>query len=177
MILGHNHPVIREAVIKAAEKGLSFGAATEGEVTMAELICTLFPSVDMVRMVNSGTEAVMTAIRVARGATGRDKIIKFEGCYHGHCDAMLVSAGSGLMTAGESASAGVTEGTAKDTLTAPYNDLETTARMFEVNRGRIAAVIVDRWQPIWVLCCRSGAFLKAFGHCAMPTGRCSYLTR
>jgi len=143
MILGHNHPVIREAVIKAAEKGLSFGAATEGEVTMAELICTLFPSVDMVRMVNSGTEAVMTAIRVARGATGRDKIIKFEGCYHGHCDAMLVSAGSGLMTAGESASAGVTEGTAKDTLTAPYNDLETTARMFEVNRGRIAAVIVE----------------------------------
>jgi glutamate-1-semialdehyde 2,1-aminomutase len=143
MILGHNHPLIREAVIQAAERGLSFGAATEAEVTMAELICSLFPTIDMVRMVNSGTEAVMSAIRVARGATGRDKIIKFEGCYHGHCDAMLVSAGSGLMTAGVSASAGVTEGTAKDTLTAPYNDLETTAKMLEVNKDQIAAVIVE----------------------------------
>ena len=100
MLLGHNHPVIREAVIKAAENGLSFGAATEAEVTMAELLCSMFPSVQMVRMVNSGTEAVMSALRVARGATGRDKLLKFEGCYHGHCDSMLVSAGSGLMTGG-----------------------------------------------------------------------------
>jgi glutamate-1-semialdehyde 2,1-aminomutase len=143
MLLGHDHPVIREAVIKAAEKGLSFGAATETEVTMAELICALYPSVDMVRMVNSGTEAVMSAIRVARGATGKDKILKFEGCYHGHCDAMLVSAGSGLMTGGVSASAGVTAGCARDTLTAPYNDPETTKALFDMNRGEIAAVIVE----------------------------------
>ena len=143
MILGHNHPVIREAVIKAAEKGLSFGAATENEVVMAELICSIFPSVEMVRMVNSGTEAVMSAVRLARGATGRDKIIKFEGCYHGHCDAMLVSAGSGLMTAGVSASAGVTEGCAKDTLTAPYNDIETVKAIFDRNDGEIAAVLIE----------------------------------
>ncbi|SHH99870.1 glutamate-1-semialdehyde 2,1-aminomutase [Sporobacter termitidis DSM 10068] len=143
MLLGHNHPVIREAVIKAAENGLSFGAATESEVTMAELICGFFPSIDMVRMVNSGTEAVMSAIRVARGATGRDKILKFEGCYHGHCDAMLVSAGSGLMTSGVSASAGVTAGCARDTLTAPYNDLETVTRIFDRNKGELAAVIIE----------------------------------
>ncbi len=143
MILGHNHPVIREAVIKAAERGLSFGAATESEVVMAELIGSLFPSVEMVRMVNSGTEAVMSAVRLARGATGRDKIIKFEGCYHGHCDSMLVSAGSGLMTAGVSASAGVTDGCARDTLTAPYNDLDTVAALFEKNKSEVAAVILE----------------------------------
>jgi glutamate-1-semialdehyde 2,1-aminomutase len=143
MILGHNHPVIRKAVVKAAENGLSFGAATEDEVTMAELICDLFPSIDMVRMVNSGTEAVMSAIRVARGATGRDKILKFEGCYHGHCDSMLVSAGSGLMTGGVSASAGVTAGCAHDTLTAPYNDLEATSQIFELNKDELAAVIIE----------------------------------
>ena len=143
MLLGHNHPVIREAVINAAERGLSFGAATEDEVTMAELICSLFPSIDMVRMVNSGTEAVMSAIRVARGATGRDKILKFEGCYHGHCDSMLVSAGSGLMTGGVSASAGVTAGTAADTLTAPYNDIPAVQALFDANPGQIAAVIIE----------------------------------
>jgi glutamate-1-semialdehyde 2,1-aminomutase len=143
MILGHNHPVIREAAIRAAENGLSFGAATENEVVMAELICSLFPSIDMVRMVNSGTEAVMSAVRLARGATGRNKIIKFEGCYHGHCDAMLVSAGSGLMTAGVSASAGVTDGVAKDTLTAPYNNSEAVRQLFELNKNEIAAVIIE----------------------------------
>ncbi len=143
MLLGHNHPVIREAVLKAVERGLSFGAATEDEVTMAELICSLFPSIDMVRMVNSGTEAVMSAIRVARGATGRDKILKFEGCYHGHCDSMLVSAGSGLMTGGVSSSAGVTAGTAGDTLTAPYNDIPAVQALFDANPGQIAAVILE----------------------------------
>ena len=143
MILGHNHPVIMDAVMKAALNGLSFGAATENEVIMAELICSLFPSIEMVRMVNSGTEAVMSAIRVARGATGRDKILKFAGCYHGHCDSMLVSAGSGLMTSGVSGSAGVTEGCAKDTLTAPYNDIEATKQIFERNWGEIAAVIIE----------------------------------
>lgn len=143
MILGHNHEVVKEAVIKAVEKGLSFGAATELEVIMAELICSIFPSVDMVRMVNSGTEAVMSAIRLARGATGRDKIIKFEGCYHGHCDSMLVNAGSGLMTSGVSGSAGVTEGCAKDTLTAPYNDIEMVKKLFSLNEGEVAAVIIE----------------------------------
>ncbi len=143
MILGHNHPAIKEAVIRAAENGLSFGAATELEVTMAELVCSVFPSVDMVRMVNSGTEAVMSAVRLARGATGRDKIIKFEGCYHGHCDFMLVNAGSGLMTSGVSGSAGVTEGCARDTLTAPYNDIGTVEKIFEANDGEIAAVIIE----------------------------------
>ncbi len=143
MILGHNHPVIKEAVVRAAENGLSFGAATELEVIMAELICSVFPSVDMVRMVNSGTEAVMSAIRLARGATGRDKVIKFEGCYHGHSDSMLVNAGSGLMTSGVSGSAGVTEGSAKDTLTSPYNDIETVKKLFAMNAGEIAAVIIE----------------------------------
>ncbi|MBS7176952.1 MAG: aminotransferase class III-fold pyridoxal phosphate-dependent enzyme, partial [Clostridiales bacterium] len=139
MILGHNHPVIRQAAVYAAQSGLSFGAATPAEVEMAELICGLVPSVEMVRMVNSGTEAVMSALRVARGFTGRDKIIKFEGCYHGHCDAMLVKAGSGVMTAGVPDSAGVPEGCAKDTLTARYNDLESVKKLFAEFPRQIAA--------------------------------------
>lgn len=101
MVLGHNNPVIRNAVIEAAARGLSFGAPTEMEVKMAELVCELVPSMDMVRMVNSGTEATMSAIRLARGFTGRDKIIKFEGCYHGHADCLLVKAGSGALTLGQ----------------------------------------------------------------------------
>ena len=110
MILGHNREEIREAVVKACEKGLSFGCATEIEVEMAEFICENIPHVEMIRMVNSGTEAVMSAIRVARGYTGRNKIIKFGGCYHGHSDSMLVSAGSGVMTSGVPDSAGVPQG-------------------------------------------------------------------
>lgn len=141
MIFGHNHPEVREAVIRAAENGLSFGAATEAEVQMAELVCSLVPSIEMVRMVNSGTEAVMSALRVARGFTGRDKIVKFEGCYHGHSDSMLVKAGSGVMTEGVPDSAGVPEGCAKDTLTARYNDLESVKALFEQNS--VAAVIVE----------------------------------
>ena len=143
MILGHAHPAVLEAVEKAARDGLSFGAATEREVEMAELICQVVPSIDMVRMVNSGTEAVMSAIRAARGFTGRDKIIKFAGCYHGHTDAMLVQAGSGLMTQGIPGSAGVPAGCTRDTLTAAYNDLESVRALFEANPGQIAAVIVE----------------------------------
>ena len=143
MILGHNHPVVLKAVQKAAENGLSFGAATENEVKMAELVCEMAPSVEMVRMVNSGTEAVMSAVRAARGYTGRDKIIKFSGCYHGHSDAMLVRAGSGAMTAGVPDSAGVPAGCTGDTLTAEYNDLESVERLFAENRGKIAALIVE----------------------------------
>ena len=137
MILGHNHPAIKEAVIKACEKGLSFGAATEREVQMAELMTEVIPSLEMVRMVNSGTEAVMSAIRAARGYTRRDKIIKFTGCYHGHSDALLVKAGSGVMTAGIPDSAGVPAGCTQDTLSAIYNDRRgTVCRISKGNRCR-----------------------------------------
>ncbi|RDU24553.1 glutamate-1-semialdehyde 2,1-aminomutase [Anaerosacchariphilus polymeriproducens] len=143
MILGHNRPEILESVIKASESGLSFGAATAREVEMAEFICENIPSIEMVRMVNSGTEAVMSAIRVARGYTGKDKIIKFEGCYHGHCDAMLVKAGSGVMTSGVPDSAGVPVGCAQDTLTGVYNDLASVQRLMEENEGSVAALILE----------------------------------
>ncbi|MGI5897344.1 MAG: glutamate-1-semialdehyde 2,1-aminomutase [Oscillospiraceae bacterium] len=143
MLLGHNDPRIREAVMKASANGLSFGAATEAEVEMAELICELVPSIEMVRMVNSGTEAVMSAVRAARGYTGREKIIKFAGCYHGHSDAMLVKAGSGVMTSGVPDSAGVPSGCAQDTLTAVYNDVESVQTLFEQNRGQVAALILE----------------------------------
>ena len=143
MILGHNHPEVLADVIEACREGLSFGAATEREVEMADLICSIVPSIEMVRMVNSGTEAVMSAIRAARGFTGRNKIIKFAGCYHGHSDAMLVKAGSGVMTAGIPDSAGVPAGCTQDTLTAVYNDLDSVQAIFDQFRGEIAAVIVE----------------------------------
>ncbi|MEF9935626.1 MAG: glutamate-1-semialdehyde 2,1-aminomutase [Clostridium sp.] len=143
MILGHNHPSIREAVIRQAENGLSYGAATKLEVDMARLITEMVPSVEMVRMVNSGTEAVMSALRLARGYTGRNKIVKFAGCYHGHCDSMLVKAGSGALTTGVPDSLGVPEGCAKDTLTAVYNNIESVEKLFEENRGEIAAIILE----------------------------------
>ena len=143
MILGHGHPAVLEAVEQACKKGLSFGAATEAEVEMAELICSIVPSIEMVRMVNSGTEAVMSAVRASRGYTGRNKLVKFAGCYHGHSDAMLVKAGSGLMTAGVPDSAGVPSGCTEDTLTAVYNDLESVEKLFEAYGKEIAAVIVE----------------------------------
>ena len=143
MILGHNHPKVLAAVEQAAKNGLSFGAATEIEVEMAEYICENIPSVEMIRMVNSGTEAVMSAIRVARGYTGKNKIIKFEGCYHGHCDAMLVKAGSGVMTAGIPDSAGVPKGCTQDTLSATYNDLDSVKAIFDEFAGEVAAIIVE----------------------------------
>ena len=143
MILGHAHPAVLESVASAAKDGLSFGAATRREVEMAELICSIVPGMEMVRMVNSGTEAVMSAIRVARGYTGRNKIIKFSGCYHGHTDAMLVKAGSGLMTQGIPGSIGVPAGCTADTLTAKYNDLESVKALFSANPGEIAAVILE----------------------------------
>ena len=143
MILGHNHPAIREAVIKAAEKGLSFGAPTELEVAMAEKVCTLVPSMDMVRMVNSGTEATMSAIRLARGYTGRNKIVKFEGNYHGHADTLLVKAGSGMLTMGVPTSPGVPAEFAQHTLTANYNDLDSVEALFNEVGDDIAAIIVE----------------------------------
>lgn len=143
MILGHNFPEIREAVLKACEKGLSFGCATEVEVEMAEFICEHLPHVEMVRMVNSGTEAVMSAVRAARGFTGKSKIIKFAGCYHGHSDALLVSAGSGVMTSGIPDSAGVPAGCTQDTMTAVYNDLDSVKTLMEQAKDQVAAVIVE----------------------------------
>lgn len=143
MILGHNHPDVRQAVIDACDKGLSFGAATKAEVVMAKLICDIVPSIDMVRMVNSGTEAVMSAIRAARGYTKRDKIIKFTGCYHGHSDGLLVKAGSGVMTAGVPDSSGVPSSVTSDTLTAEYNNPESVRLLFDKFGEEIAAVIVE----------------------------------
>lgn len=143
MILGHNHEAIKEAVIRASENGLSFGCATEKEVEMAEFICERIPHVEMIRMVNSGTEAVMSALRAARGFTGKDKIIKFAGCYHGHTDAMLVSAGSGVMTSGIPDSAGVPKGCTQDTMIAVYNDLNSVKKLMEESNDQVAAVIVE----------------------------------
>ena len=143
MILGHNFPAIRESVIKACENGLSFGCATGIEVEIAEFICEHIPHVDMIRMVNSGTEAVMSAIRAARGFTGKDKIIKFAGCYHGHSDCLLVSAGSGVMASGIPDSAGVPKGCTQDTMTATYNDAASVEALLKQEEGNVAAVIVE----------------------------------
>ena len=142
-IAGHAHPAIVEAVREAALKGLSFGAPNEGEVVMAELICELLPSVEMVRLVSSGTEATMSAIRLARGFTGRDAILKFEGCYHGHADSLLVKAGSGLLTFGNPSSGGVPADFAKHTIVVDFNDLEQVEEVFKARGGEIAAIIVE----------------------------------
>ncbi|UGA55269.1 glutamate-1-semialdehyde 2,1-aminomutase [Vibrio sp. VB16] len=143
MILGHNHPAIRNAVIEAAHRGLSFGAPTEVEVEMAELVSKIVPSMEQLRMVNSGTEATMSAIRLARGFTGRDKIVKFEGCYHGHADSLLVKAGSGALTLGQPSSPGVPADFAKYTLTATFNSVESVQALFDANKGEIACIIVE----------------------------------
>lgn len=143
MILGHNDPRVVEAMKKQIERGISYGAIAKLEVEMAELMVSLVPALEMVRMVNSGTEAVMSAIRAARGFTGKNKIIKFAGCYHGHSDSLLVKAGSGVMTAGVPDSSGVPEGCVRDTLMAEYNHLESVEALFAENRGEIACVIVE----------------------------------
>lgn len=143
MILGHAHPMIEEAIKEALAGSPSFGAPTAREFEMAELITSMVPSVKKVRMVNSGTEATMSAIRVARGFTGRDKIIKMEGCYHGHGDSFLIAAGSGALTFGNPDSPGVTKGTAQDTLVAPFNDLKAVEVLMENNRGNVAALILE----------------------------------
>ena len=143
MLLGHNHPAVREAVERAVKDGLSFGAPTQREVEMAELMVEMVPNIEMVRMVNSGTEAVMSALRLARGATGRDKLIKFEGCYHGHSDCLLVNAGSSALAGGHPSSAGVPEDIVKHTLTAQYNDLASVEVLLEEYHGQVACVIVE----------------------------------
>lgn len=143
MILGHAHPDVVSAVSAAAEKGTSYGAPTEGEVRLAELVVDAVPSVEIVRFVNSGTEATMSALRLARAFTGRSKILKFDGGYHGHADALLVKAGSGLATAGVPTSAGIHAGLAADTIVLPYNDTEALEKAFAAHPGEIAAVIVE----------------------------------
>lgn len=142
-ILGHTHPEVLEAVQKQAEKGFSYGTPTELETEIASLIVRNVPNIDQIRMVSSGTEACMSAIRLARGYTGREKIIKFEGCYHGHSDSFLIEAGSGAATFGNPNSPGVTRGTAKDTLLVGYNDLEKVKFIFEQNKNEIAGVIIE----------------------------------
>jgi len=143
MILGHNHPAIKKAVIDAAENGLSFGAPTEIEITMAEKVQQLVPSMQQIRMVSSGTEATMSAIRLARGYTNKDKILKFEGCYHGHADSLLVKAGSGALTLGQPSSPGIPADFAKHTLTADFNDLDSVRALFEEYKDQIACIIVE----------------------------------
>ncbi len=143
MVLGHAHPEVIAAVTETAAKGLSFGAPTEIETQMAEKVCELMPSIELVRMVSSGTEATMSAIRLARGYTGRDKIVKFEGCYHGHSDALLVKAGSGALTFGEPNSAGVPAGLAAETITLNYNDSEQVKQVFTEIGEQIACIIVE----------------------------------
>jgi glutamate-1-semialdehyde 2,1-aminomutase len=143
LILGHSHPQVVEAICQAAQRGTSYGAPCEGEIELAQLISEAIPSIDRVRMVNSGTEATMSAIRLARAYTGRTKIIKFEGCYHGHADAFLLKAGSGLLTAGEPSSPGVPEAVVQDTLVARYNDLDSVKKLYQEWGREIAAVIVE----------------------------------
>jgi glutamate-1-semialdehyde 2,1-aminomutase len=143
MILGHAHPKVVAAIQERAEKGTSYGIPTALETEIAKRALSMVPNMDQIRFVNSGTEACMSAVRLARGFTGRDKIIKFAGCYHGHADAFLIQAGSGAVTFGSPNSPGVTEGTAKDTLLATYNDLEQVTEIFLANPGQIAAIIVE----------------------------------
>lgn len=143
LILGHAYAPVVDAVIDKAKKGTSFGMPTEIETELAQLAVSMVPNIDKIRFVNSGTEACMSAIRLARGYTGRDKIIKFAGCYHGHSDSFLIQAGSGAVTFGTPNSPGVTQGTAKDTLLAPYNDLESVKALAHTNRGEIAAIIIE----------------------------------
>jgi len=142
-LFGHNPPFIKQALAEAFEKGTSFGAPTELEVRMAQLITELVPSVEMVRMVNSGTEATMSAIRAARGYTNKEKFIKFEGCYHGHADYFLIKAGSGALTLGVPTSPGVTKGNAADTLLADYNDIESVKKLVYANKNNVAAIIIE----------------------------------
>ncbi len=143
MILGHAHPAVVEAIQKAAEKGTSYGTPTALETEIATLALSMVPNMDKIRFVNSGTEACMSAVRLARGVTQREKIIKFSGCYHGHSDAFLIQAGSGAVTFGSPSSPGVTKGTAHDTLLAPYNDLDAVTQLFEEYPDEIAALIIE----------------------------------
>jgi glutamate-1-semialdehyde 2,1-aminomutase len=161
MLAGHTHPAVVEAVQRAAARALSFGAPTEAEIELAELLCALVPSLERVRLVSSGTEATMTALRVARGATGRSLIVKFEGCYHGHADALLVKAGSGALTLGHPSSAGVPAGTASNTFVLDYNNIEQVIELFRARGREVAAVIVEPVAGNMNLVLPAAGFLEA----------------
>src|SRR5690606_22887094 len=143
MLLGHAYQPVVDAVIEKTKKGTSFGTPTEIETEIARLAGSMVPNTDTIRIVNSGTQAWMSAVSLARGFTGRDEIIKFRGCYHGHSDSFLIAAGSGLSTFGVPSSPGVTKGTAQDTLLADYNDIDSVKELFEANKGEIACIIVE----------------------------------
>jgi glutamate-1-semialdehyde 2,1-aminomutase len=170
MVLGHTHPAVVEAVQAAASKALSFGAPTEAEIELAEEICRLVPSIEMVRLVSSGTEATMTAIRLARGHTGRSLIVKFEGCYHGHADSLLVKAGSGALTFGNPSSAGVPAETAAHTLVLDYNDSAQIERLFADKGGQIACVIVEPVAGNMNLVLPKPGFLETLRKCCSAHG-------
>ncbi len=172
LVLGHAHPEVVEAVQRAAERGLSFGAPTEAEQQMAALLISLLPSLEMVRLVSSGTEATMTAIRLARGFTGRSRIVKFEGCYHGHADALLVKAGSGALTLGVPSSAGVPPEVTAHTLVLDYNDLDGVRRAFDQQGQEIAAVIVEPVVGNMNLVMPAPGFLEGLRELCTPMGRC-----
>ena len=164
LILGHSHPEVVEAICATAKKGTSFGAPCEQEIELASLICDAFPSIEKVRMVNSGTEATMTAIRLARAYTGRNIIMKFEGCYHGHADAFLIKAGSGLLTSGAPSSPGVPESTANHTIVATYNDIESVKNLFKKHGSDIAAIIIEPVAGNMGLVLPDLAFLRDLRH-------------
>ncbi len=166
LLLGHSHPVVKEAILQAVQDGTSYGAPTEKEIRLAELIVEMVPSVEMVRLVNSGTEATMSAIRLARAYTGKDKIVKIEGCYHGHGDSFLIKAGSGATTLGEPNSPGVTRSVSQDTLLAPYNDADAIEALFEQYADSIAALILE---PIPA---NMGVILPEEGYLEKPHERC-----
>ncbi len=170
MVLGHTHPAVVEAVQAAASRALSFGAPTEAEIELAELLCRLVPSIEMVRLVSSGTEATMTAIRLARGFTGRSLIVKFEGCYHGHADSLLVKAGSGALTFGNPSSAGVPAETAAHTLVLDYNDDAQVERLFAEQGDRIACVIVEPVAGNMNLVLPKPGFLETLRKCCSAHG-------
>ncbi|WP_293934458.1 glutamate-1-semialdehyde 2,1-aminomutase [Iodobacter sp.] len=170
LILGHAHPDVVAAVISTAKNGMSFGAPTALEVELADLICEMLPSIEQVRLVSSGTEATMSAIRLARGFTGRDKLVKFEGCYHGHADSLLVKAGSGLLTFGNPSSAGVPASVAADTLVLPYNDVVAIEQLFAEIGNQIAAIIVEPIAGNMNMVQASPAFVQAMRNLSTKYG-------
>ena len=169
-IVGHAHPAVVDAVCKAAGHGLSFGACCAAEAELAEMIVEALPAVNLVRFVNSGTEAAMSALRLARAATGRPKVVKFLGCYHGHVDSLLVSAGSGAATFGVPDSAGVTPAGVQDTLLAPYNDLTAVEGIMAVHGSSVAAILVEPIAETWGLSDRRRASSQACGGSVIATG-------
>jgi glutamate-1-semialdehyde 2,1-aminomutase len=171
-ILGHAHPQVVAAICAAAGRGTSYGAPTAAEVEMAQAIRRFYPSMEMMRLVSSGTEACMSAIRVARGVTGRDGIVKFEGCYHGHADSFLIKAGSGLATFGEVTSPGVPADLAKHTHTLPYNDVDALRALFAARVDALAGVILEPVTGNMGLIRPSRGFLEASSSCAASTARC-----